>query len=142
MKRLFSGERVQAQGEVLGYREGDNDLESAPVGDFNPDEVENYGDDDAINDEAEIALNAEKHRAVQDDDALKFLDNVIVCILGRKCDHTGKASTMPSNCRNKDLMIAAIGRVCNNHQAGLQFEYTYYMSVMTMKVNATTICRH
>ena len=36
MKRLFSGERVQAQGEVLGYREGDNHLESAPVGDFNP----------------------------------------------------------------------------------------------------------
>jgi len=96
-----------------------------------------------MSDEAEIALNAEIHRAVHDDDALKFLYNDIVCILGRKCDHTGKASTMPSNCRNKDLMIGAIGRVCNNHQAGLQFDPRFEEKVTPKRriVEMTSIIR-
>ena len=47
----------------------------------------------------------------------RLKDNDIVCILGRKCDHTGKVNTMPANCRNKELMIAAIGRVCQGDLA-------------------------
>jgi len=138
-KQLFIGERVQAHGEVLGYREGDDDLESAPVGDFNPDADENYGDD-----AAEVAVNVGiVDQVLPDDNAIEFLEDDIVCILGRKCDHTGKAETMPLNCRNKDLMIGAIGRVCNTHQRGQQFDPRFEENVSPKRrvVEMTSIIR-
>jgi len=137
-KQLFIGERVQAHGEVLGYREGDDDLESAPVGDFNPDADENYGDY-----VGEVAVNVGIDQVLPDDNAMEFLENDIVCILGRKCDHTGKAETMPLNCRNKDLMIGAIGRVCNTHQRGQQFDPRFEENVSPKRrvVEMTSIIR-
>lgn len=114
-KQLFLGERFEAHGEKFGYREGEKELESAPIGDYNHDVDENYRSDDDVVDKA---VNIPRARIVQNDIAPMLSHHDIVCNLGRKCDHTGKAETMPDNCRDKHLMSDAIGRVCNNGKAG------------------------
>ena len=115
--QLFMENRVQAHGEILGFKKGEADLESAPVGNYNHDVDENYGADENVENEKVDDDALPRYVIVRNDGAPLFSGNDIVCILARKCDHTGKARTMPPKCRDKE-MISAIGRVCSSHLAG------------------------